>query len=257
MKERSVEIRTPGGAIETFVTHPQENAPFPAVLVFMDVWGIREELLDIARRIATVGYYCMVPDFYYRQGKIRHEYRDRNLRMITLDSLDRATQEIVLASSRKLSDAMVVEDIASLLRFLDRGEPVRAGPMGCIGYCMGGRHVFRAAAEFPGRFRASVSLHGTELVTDRADSPHLSVSRAQGELYCGFGEKDRFTPPSTISAIEHALRNGRAKFAYEVHKGADHGYALPDRDVYDKHAANRDWERIFLMFDTLRKSGAS
>jgi dienelactone hydrolase len=33
-----------------------------------------------------------------------------------------------------------------------------------------------------------------------------------------------------------------------LHAGALHGYALPDRDVYDKHAANRDWENIFAMF---------
>jgi carboxymethylenebutenolidase len=153
---------------------------------------------------------------------------------------------------------MVVEDPASLLEFLDHGESVRAGPMGCIGYCMGGRHVFRAAANFPERFRACASLHGTDLVTNRADSPHLSVKNAQGDLYCGFGEKDRFTPASTINAIENALRHCKANFAYEVHMGADHGYALPDRDVYDKRAANRDWELIFQMFQRrLRTSGAS
>ena len=172
MKERLVDVPTPSGAMETFMTHPQENAPFPAVIVFMDVWGVREELFDIARRIATVGYCCVVPDFYHRQGKVRHEFRDENLRMITLDRLDPDTQERVLAPTRKLSDAMVVDDTASLLEFLGHGEPVRAGPMGCIGYCMGGRHVFRAAANFPQRFRASVSLHGTNLVTERADSPH-------------------------------------------------------------------------------------
>ena len=38
-----------------------------------------------------------------------------------------------------------------------------------------------------------------------------------------------------------------------VHQGADHGYALPDRDVYDKAASNRDWEHIFPMLErTLR-----
>jgi carboxymethylenebutenolidase len=214
----------------------------------MDVWGVREELFDIARRIATVGYYCMVPDFYYRQGKVGHEFRDQNSRMITLDRLDPVTQERVLAPLRKLTDAMVVEDTGSLIAFLDNGEPVRGAAMGCVGYCMGGRHVFRAAANCPARFRASASLHGTDLVTDRPDSPHLSVHAALGELYCGFGERDRFTPPSTIETIEKAFRGSEAKYMYEVHKGADHGYALPDRDVYDKHAANLDWELIFRMF---------
>jgi carboxymethylenebutenolidase len=50
--------------------------------------GLREELFDNARRIATVGYYCVVPNFYYRQGKIRNEYRNDKNQMITLDRLD-------------------------------------------------------------------------------------------------------------------------------------------------------------------------
>src|SRR5262249_13196130 len=144
MKERLVDIPTPSGSMDTFIVHPQEHAPFPAVVVFMDVWGLREELFDVARRIATVGYYCLVPNFYYRQGKIRHEFRDRDGRMVSLDRLSQQDQEIVLAPSRKLSDAMVVDDTGALLAFLDRDEPARAGAMGCIGYCMGGRHVFRA-----------------------------------------------------------------------------------------------------------------
>jgi hypothetical protein len=37
-------------------------------------------------------------------------------------------------------------------------------------------------------------------------------------------------------------------YCYEVHPGAEHGYALPDRDIHNKGAANRDWELIFAMF---------
>jgi dienelactone hydrolase len=111
---------------------------------------------------------------------------------------------------------------------------------------MGGRHVFRAAAHFP-RFQASASLHGTELVTDSKDSPHLAKTII-GELYCGFGENDRHTPVATIDAIDRAMRSRDARYRREIHKNAEHGYALPDRHVYDKAAANCDWERIFAMF---------
>ena len=68
MKERFVEIPTAAGRMETFVTHPEQDGPFPPVILYMDVWGMREELYDLARRVATVGYYCVVPDWYYRQG---------------------------------------------------------------------------------------------------------------------------------------------------------------------------------------------
>jgi carboxymethylenebutenolidase len=113
---------------------------------------------------------------------------------------------------------------------------------------MGGRHVFRATEHFPQRFKASASLHGTELVTAAVDSPHLAVRKGSGELYCGFGDRDRHTPRATVNALAESLAHAPLKYRFEVHGGADHGYALPDRDVYDKRAANRDWEIIFAMF---------
>src|SRR2546426_6658158 len=79
MEERFVEIETPSGRMATFVTHPEQDGPFPAVVIYMDIWGVREELFEIARRVGTVGYYCLVPDFYYRQGKVRHEFRDARM----------------------------------------------------------------------------------------------------------------------------------------------------------------------------------
>ncbi len=61
MRERVVEIETASGRMPTFVTHPEQDGPFPAVIIYMDIWGVREELFEIARRVGTVGYYCMVP----------------------------------------------------------------------------------------------------------------------------------------------------------------------------------------------------
>ena len=34
----------------------------------MDAPAIREELRDMARRLATSGYYVMLPNIYYRSG---------------------------------------------------------------------------------------------------------------------------------------------------------------------------------------------
>ena len=248
MKERRIDIPTPAGKMETFITHPNGDGPSPLVILYMDVWGLREELFDIARRIATVGYYCAVPDFYYRQGKVRHEFRDDKNRMISLEFLDEPRKEIVRAPMRKLTDAMVVDDTGAILDFVGRGEPVQPGPIGVIGYCMGGRHALRVAGSFPQRCKASVSLHGTRLVTDQSDSPHLTALRAEGEMYCGFAEKDPYAPMSTITTLDETMRDARVKYRHEIHKGADHGYALPDRDIHDKQAANRDWELIFGMF---------
>src|SRR3954462_1350725 len=96
MKERVVEIDTADGRMETFVTHPEQNGPFPPVVLYMDVWGIREELYDLARRIGTVGYYVAVPDFYYRQGRVRSTFVNEKGERISLANLSKEDQAGVL-----------------------------------------------------------------------------------------------------------------------------------------------------------------
>jgi carboxymethylenebutenolidase len=248
MIEKFVDIPTADGRMDAFVTHPEEGAPFPAVVVLMDIWGLREELFDIARRVATVGYHCTVPNFWYRRGKVRYEFRDEKGRMRSLNVIPKEVQNEMHANMSHVTDRMAMADIGSVLKFLEL-EPVRKGPKGTIGYCLGGRLSLAAAAEFPGEFRVSASMHGTSMVSDAPDSPHLAVGKMRGEIYCGFGERDRFTPSSTIETLERLMKdNAHVRYRGNVHIGADHGYALPDRDVFDKPTANRDWEYIFAMF---------
>jgi carboxymethylenebutenolidase len=248
MKERFVQVPTKAGAMKTFVAHPKDDAPFPAVILFMDFWGIREELLDIARWTATGGYCCVVPDFYYRQGTVQNEMRDAQGKMVSLTRLDAAAQAKMLAPLEKLSDDEAIDDTAALLEFLAEDSAVRAGPVGGFGYCLGGRLVMRAAARFPTRLRASASMHSSSLMTDRADSPHRAVGAIEGEFYCGFAEHDPYTPPAAVDALASAMKTSKARYHHEVHIGAEHGYALPNRDIYDQKATLRDWEIILGMF---------
>jgi len=248
MKERFADIATPNGPMDTFITHPEQGGPFPAVVIFMDIWGLREELYDIARRIATVGYYCLVPNFYHREGKIRFEFRNEKGQTISYDRLDKQTQKKLADTFGGLSNAMVVSDTGALIDFIGTDAAARAGAMGSVGYCMGGRHVLCAAGHFPDNFVASASLHGTSMISDRDDSPHRLANRFRGEIYCGFAALDHFTPPALVAQMQELLTPCAVDYHGVVHPGATHGYALPDRDVFDKQAANRDWERIFAMY---------
>ena len=248
MKERIVEIDTPDGRMETFLTHPEQGGPFPAVVVFMDVWGVREQLFDIARRIATVGYVGVVPNFYYRKGGITFDYRHPDGKTISLRTLGAADQEKILAFLSHLTDELAVSDTGAVRDYLANDEVVRPGPMGSVGYCLGGRLVMRASGAFPDAFQANASLHGTRLATEAPDSPHLEASRMKGEIYCGFGELDHYSPPEVIAAVRETFTGAAVKYHDEVHDQADHGYAIPDRDIFDKAAAERDWELIFAMY---------
>src|SRR5262245_9821845 len=69
MIEATVDITTADGSMDTFVCCPERDLPYPAVCFLMDAYGIREELRDMARRLATVGYYVLLPNLYYRAGR--------------------------------------------------------------------------------------------------------------------------------------------------------------------------------------------
>jgi len=175
VKERLIDIPMARGAIDTFIAHPSAPAAYPVVIIYMDVWGLREELFDVARRIATGRYYCAVPNFYYRQGKTRHEFRNDSNQMITLDRLDEQTRNRVLAPLQQLTDSMVVDDTAALLEFFDADPAARnAAPLGCIGYCMGNLTSFYPTTHSflsipPGKENMNFSL----FIFNRAVAPYI------------------------------------------------------------------------------------
>jgi carboxymethylenebutenolidase len=245
MPERIETIATPDGGMETFIAEPRGEAR-RHVILYMDVWGIRDELYDIARGLARDGLVCLLPDLYYREGRVRHDFRDAEGRARTLLSLTPAEQEHVRGPMRRLTDAMVMADTRALL---GRMNATRAAV--AIGYCMGGRHALVAGGTFPHVIRAAASLHGSHIVDASADSPHIVAARIVGEAYCGFAERDPFAAEHVIDALRRQFAETGARLVYRVHRGAEHGYALPDRDVHDAEATRADWTAIHAMIDRM------
>ena len=64
MIEKQLDISTREGATTTFICHPERDGPHPVILFYMDAPAIREELRDMARRLATTGYYVVLPNLY-------------------------------------------------------------------------------------------------------------------------------------------------------------------------------------------------
>lgn len=249
MRERLVEVPTTQGRMETFIVHPEGGGPFPCIVLYMDVWGLREELYDLARKVAVVGYYCAVPDLLYRTGRHRHEYRDGRDRTLSFLALTPDQQRRVLGPLEQHADDMTLQDTAALLDFVGRPqEPVLTGGMGLFGYCLGGRLGLKVAGRFADRFVASALMHPTMLVSDQPDSAHLSIPHLRGEVYFGFAGRDPWANPATVATVKAELQRAEVRSRVAVHENCDHGYALPDRDVFDKAAFNRDWEAIFPMF---------
>ncbi|HEX3481449.1 MAG TPA: dienelactone hydrolase family protein [Kofleriaceae bacterium] len=241
MIERDIDIRTPDGAMNSFVVHPdqgpEEGGPHPVVLFYMDAPGKREELHDMARRIAAVGYHVVLPNLYYRTTREFVMVRDEDGYKRMFDLL------------RGLSIEMVMRDTAALLEFVD-GEPAaRARSIGTVGYCMSGPFVFAAAARFPDRIQCAASIYGAGLVTDRPDSPHLTMKQIRGEMYFACAEIDKYAPKPQIDALEAQLETSGIRYRLEWYPGAEHGFAFPQRaGIYHQPSAERHWERLFALF---------
>lgn len=245
--EYDFQVPAADGAMPTFVVSAAQNRPLPLVILYMDVWGIREELRQIARDVAARGYCCALPDLFYRAGTVRHEFRDANGRMITLEKLSAADKERVRAPLRNLTDPMVMRDTDKIIGFACEQGLASGRRVAVIGYCMGGRHALMAAGTFPDEVCAAVCLHGSSLVADGPGSPHRIAAKAKGEIYCGFAEGDRFATPAIVRSIEMEMQRAGVSYCFKVHAGADHGYALPDRDLYDREATRQDWEAVGAM----------
>jgi carboxymethylenebutenolidase len=248
MIEHQVDVLTPSGVMDTFVAHPERNGPFPVIFFYMDAPGIREELRDMVRRLATAGYAVVLPNLYYRAGtgtmldqsRVRDEGPERE-RMWQL--------------MHGLKNALVVDDTRALLAFIDEQPYARADRIGCVGYCMSGQFVFSAAAAFPDRIAAMASLYGVGLVTDRPDSPHLHADDVAAEMYFGCAEVDDYAPPEVVAELERTLAATNTTFEVEHYRGTEHGFAFPKRPAYNKAAAERHWERLFALF--ARRLGAA
>ena len=238
MIEKHIDIATADGAMNSFVVYPEENGPHPVVLFYMDAPGKREELHDMARRLASVGYYVVLPNLYYRRS------RDFWLKERTEPAM-----AVMFGHMHSLTNAMVTQDTQALLDFVDAQGEADASRMGAVGYCMSGPFVMAAAAAFPDRIHSIASIHGANLITDREDSAHRMAPKIRCESYFACAETDKWAPPAIIEQLEAALQAAGTRYRIEWYPKAEHGFVFPLRaGIYDQASAERHWERLFDLF---------
>lgn len=250
MREDTVTVETDSGIMNVFIARPIEKKRYRPVVLFMDIWGVREELRQIARKIASEGYFAILPNLYYRQGDVAHEFYDDDEKMISLHRLGEERSNIVQGQRQKLSNDMILADTSSLIRYIDQNDEIEPGPIGSIGWCMGGWICLKTGVEFPDRFQAMATLHATKPISDTPDSPHHDVAKLRGGLYSGWAELDHLSPPAMVSEFEQLLSGQQVDYRGVTHAGVEHGYSLPDRDIYAAEAAEQDWDQIFGLYRT-------
>ena len=243
MTEFHVDVQTPDGVMACFAAHPDGAGPYPAVILYMDAPGIREELRDFARRIAGEGYFCLLPDMYWRAGTLRFD----------MQTDPEATFPLMLKTMETINLEKIKRDTQGMIDYLDANDTVR-GPYGCIGYCMSGQYVVMAAGEFPNEIVASASLYGVQIVTGEPDSPHLKAADVKGELYLGFAEHDPWVEDNVIPTLNEHLADSGVNFDLEIHPKTEHGFCFPQRPAYVEDSAEIVWHKVFAMYERQLKN---
>jgi carboxymethylenebutenolidase len=240
-KDEIVEIKTADGVAPCHFFSPPGAGDRPAVIVYMDAFGVRPALVEMARRLASEGYFVLLPNLYYRSGPMtaiepanafkEGPERDRLMSMV-----------------RSLTVGMVMADTGSFLDFLTGRPGVIGNKIGCVGYCMGGSFALAAAGTFPDRVAAAASLHGARLATDQPDSPHLLAPKIRAAVYVGIAGIDPHFTPEEKQRLESALVSAGVRHTIEVYPGVKHGFAVTDTPAYDTAASEHHWEQIGKLF---------
>ena len=237
MIERQIEIKTPEGSMTTFEYHPEEGGPYPVVFYLMDAPSIRPALKDMASRLASAGYYVLMPFLYYRDSP----YKEFG----TSDAEMHQRRELMQGVTR---DRMMVDAEALLAHAADNKMADTDGKIGAVGFCMSGPLVLGLAQRMPDKVAAIASVHGAWVVTDKDDSPHLDIDQIQAEVYFAWADDDPTATEEEREIMDAAMSAAGVNYRIDFMAGALHGFAPPGGERYNRGAAERHWEHVHAIF---------
>lgn len=235
-----VDVKTPDGVADAYLTRPDGDGEYPGVLFVIDAFGLRPRIEEMADRIAGQGYVVLAPNALYRSGRApvlpMPDFTDPDNRAGFMQAIRPVIEQ--------LTPDAVSRDGQAYLDFLSNEAK---GPVGITGYCMGARIGWRIATAYPDRVRALGGFHGGGLATDAPESPHRSAGQLEAEVYFGHADQDANMNPEQIATLNDALEQAGVRYRAEVYEGALHGYTMSDTAVYDEAASERHFTELFAL----------
>ncbi|MDZ7673537.1 MAG: dienelactone hydrolase family protein [Acidimicrobiales bacterium] len=235
MIQREVDVRTDDGVMKTFIHHPTYGGPHPIVLYLMDAPSIRPALHEMASRLASAGYYVMLPYLFYRGGPFK-EFGEEDADMHERFEL-----------MQTVTPSGVLTDGAALLELADGDGAAVDGPAGAVGFCMSGGLTLTLAKQYPDRVKAAASIHGAWLVRDGDDSPHRGLDAMDAEAYLAWCDEDPTAPKDDLETVRSALTEAGVEHTIDFLTDAVHGFAPPHGERYDREASELHWERVHAL----------
>ncbi|WP_298798732.1 dienelactone hydrolase family protein [Pseudonocardia sp. 73-21] len=223
LHEERLRVPAPDGDIRTVLISPTAGGPWPAVLLYTDIFQLAESTLRSARRLASAGFLVCVPE----------TYPHGELAGVALE-FDDAGKKAGLAGAAATTTAQFDADRVAVLDHLQGRADVER--LFAAGFCIGGHLAFRAALD--PRVEATVCFYPTGLQDGAlgADADAGSLARAAdigGRLMVVFGSRDPHVPPDARLQVVSALyAAGLTDLELHVYAGGEHAFM---RDVGARH----------------------
>lgn len=210
------------GPIDGYLATPSRGAPWPAVLVIQEWWGLDAQTRSIADRVAELGYLAFAPDLYHGE----------------LAAL--GDSQAAAALLEKYGPA-APDELAAVFDALGQHALCDAR-IGSIGFCFGGRMSLALGVRRP--LQAICTFYGgqMQLLFDelhRLEAPVLGL----------FGDRDQSIPQGTIQEFEQLLDRLGLEHEIVIYPGSGHAFFRDtDPRVYKPEAARDAWDRTTRFF---------
>jgi meso-butanediol dehydrogenase / (S,S)-butanediol dehydrogenase / diacetyl reductase len=234
VKASALKIQTQDGTADAFIVRPESGGPWPGVILYTDIMGVRPVFLDMAKQLAAAGYVVLLPNLFYRVAPPFDP---------PLSVRNSAEFARLLAIGQSLNRTLIERDASAYIDALRSDTSVANTPLGCVGYCMSGAMAVWTAAAHEREIGAVATFHGGHLSTNAPDSPDKLAARTKARFYFGFAETDAFMKPEAIARLRTTLDQAGTSYEADVFPGTYHGFAIRDAS-FDEQAAEHHWKQL-------------
>ena len=204
-----------------------KGSPKGAMVVIQEIFGVNQHIRAVCDRIANeLDYVAVAPALFDRSQR---DYQSG----YSPEEIEKSRKFIANPDW----DAMLRDTTAAI------GDVKSIGPVGIIGFCMGGTIAFLGATRLEG-LSASVCYYGGRIAAFADEKP-----RCPTQMH--FGETDQSIPMSDVDAI----RQKRPESEIYVYPGAGHGFHCDERGSFHSPSAELAWQRTsaFLKKHMVKK----
>jgi len=237
------------GDLKAYLARPTEGAPWPAIIVIQEVFGLVDHIEDVARRFAAEGYLALAPDLYTHDTVrptlededivVAFPYRGQADKLAELPPGKRESIGRALEWLTKRNLSTYVPDLIAGVNYLRTRSDVRPAAIGAVGFCMGGGLVGQLVAS-GADIAAGVIFYGPPPPLDKVGNVRCPVQGHYG------GEDPGIT--NNVPAFEEAMRAAGKDFAAFVYEGAPHAFNNDQRPSFHGEAAKVAWGRTLEFF---------